>query len=67
MKMTNTLLLQITSTDGYSCSGQTPVIAWQKFQKNCYPHTKIWQGKRFSCTIDGMEVNLGTFLKSVQS
>ncbi|KAJ6768432.1 TRANSFORMING GROWTH FACTOR BETA REGULATED protein 1, partial [Salix koriyanagi] len=48
-------LFAITSTDGYSCSGQTPVIAWQKFQKNCYPHTKIWQGKRFSCTIDGIE------------
>ncbi|KAL9389208.1 hypothetical protein Peur_017813 [Populus x canadensis] len=46
----------ITSTDGYSCSGQIPDIAWQKFQKNCCPHTKTWHGKRFSCKIDGIEV-----------
>ncbi|KAG6764005.1 hypothetical protein POTOM_031457 [Populus tomentosa] len=48
-------LFAITSTDGYSCSGQTPDIVWQKFQKNCCPHTKIWHGKRFSCMIDGIE------------
>ncbi|CAK7326230.1 unnamed protein product [Dovyalis caffra] len=48
-------LFVITSTDGYSCSGQTPDIAWQKFQKNCCPRTKVWHGKRFSCKIDGIE------------
>ncbi|MFQ6637473.1 hypothetical protein Gotur_012626 [Gossypium turneri] len=49
------IFMQI-SCDGQSCSGQTPDIAWEKFQKMCCPHLKIWHGKRFSCKIDGVEV-----------
>ncbi|MFQ6637472.1 hypothetical protein Gotur_012626 [Gossypium turneri] len=47
--------LFVISCDGQSCSGQTPDIAWEKFQKMCCPHLKIWHGKRFSCKIDGVE------------
>ncbi|XWS34214.1 hypothetical protein CRYUN_Cryun21dG0021100 [Craigia yunnanensis] len=43
------------SCDGQSCSGQTPDIAWEKFQKTGCSHLKIWHGKRFSCKIDGVE------------
>ncbi|KAK4430102.1 hypothetical protein Salat_1310900 [Sesamum alatum] len=43
----------ISSTDGKSCSGDTPDIAWENFQKKgC---SKMWHGKRFSCKIDGVE------------
>ncbi|MBA0863893.1 hypothetical protein Goshw_027091, partial [Gossypium schwendimanii] len=49
------IFMQI-SCDGQSCSGQTPDIAWEKFQKMGCPHLKIWHGKRFSCKIDGVEV-----------
>ncbi|GKD26198.1 putative FY-rich, FY-rich, WD40/YVTN repeat-like-containing domain protein [Tanacetum coccineum] len=38
----------ISSTDGQSCSGQTPDIAFFRI--------KFWRGKRFSCKIDGAEV-----------
>ncbi|XP_024192657.1 uncharacterized protein LOC112196523 isoform X3 [Rosa chinensis] len=48
-------LFSIIAADGQSCSGQTPDIAWEKFQKKCFPRTKIWHGKRFSCKIDGVE------------
>ncbi|XP_061995172.1 uncharacterized protein LOC133713061 isoform X3 [Rosa rugosa] len=48
-------LFSIIAADGQSCSGQTPDIAWDKFQKKCFPRTKIWHGKRFSCKIDGVE------------
>ncbi|KAG4116330.1 hypothetical protein ERO13_D12G163150v2 [Gossypium hirsutum] len=48
--------LFVISCDGQSCSGQTPDIAWEKFQKMGCPHLKIWHGKRFSCKIDGVEV-----------
>ncbi|KAL5553593.1 hypothetical protein UlMin_040994 [Ulmus minor] len=48
-------LFMITSADGHSSSGQTPIIAWNKFQKECFPRMKIWHGKRFSCNIDGVE------------
>ncbi|XP_075518505.1 uncharacterized protein LOC142552644 isoform X3 [Primulina tabacum] len=44
----------ISSTDGKSCSGETPVIAWESFQRGCY-RTKLGHGKRFSCKIDGAE------------
>lgn len=50
--------MQIAS-DGYSCSAQTPDIAWEKFQKKGCPRMKIWHGKRFSCKIDGVEVDIG--------
>ncbi|XP_038705729.1 uncharacterized protein LOC120001458 isoform X2 [Tripterygium wilfordii] len=47
-------LFMITSPTGDSFSGQTPDIAWNKFQKKgCL--VKIWPGKRFSCKIDGSE------------
>ncbi|KAL0003640.1 hypothetical protein SO802_011201 [Lithocarpus litseifolius] len=45
----------VISSDGHSCSGQTPDIAWGKFQKNGCPRTKILNGKRFSSKIDGVE------------
>ncbi|GJT33793.1 putative reverse transcriptase domain-containing protein [Tanacetum coccineum] len=46
----------ISSTDGQSCSGQTPDIAWEEFQKKSCVRIKFWRGKRFSCKIDGAEV-----------
>lgn len=46
---------QISSTDGNSCSGGTPDIVWESFQKKgC---AKLWHAKRFSCKIDGVEVH----------
>ncbi|XP_065860602.1 uncharacterized protein [Euphorbia lathyris] len=48
-------LFLINSVDGHSCSGQTPDIAWENFQKKGCPRVKIWHGKRFSCKIDGIE------------
>jgi hypothetical protein len=54
------LFVQITS-DGHSGSGQTPGIAWEKFQKKGCPRMKIWHGKRFSGKIDGVEVDIGDF------
>ncbi|KAL7132664.1 hypothetical protein ABFS83_12G090100 [Erythranthe nasuta] len=43
----------ISSSDGKSCSGDTPDMAWESFQKKgC---SKLWHGKRFSCKIDGAE------------
>ncbi|KAL1198392.1 hypothetical protein V5N11_004212 [Cardamine amara subsp. amara] len=38
-----------------SWTGQTPDIAWGKFQKTGYSHLKIWHGKRFTCKMNGME------------
>nr|GEV59773.1 hypothetical protein [Tanacetum cinerariifolium] len=49
-------ILRISSIDGQSCSGQTPDIAWEGFQKKSCVHIKCWLGKRFSCKIDGAEV-----------
>ncbi|KAI3763700.1 hypothetical protein L2E82_13694 [Cichorium intybus] len=46
----------ISSTDGESCSGQTPDIAWEGFQKKSCVRIKFWRGKRFSCKIDGAEL-----------
>ncbi|XP_048232822.1 uncharacterized protein LOC8264610 isoform X2 [Ricinus communis] len=48
-------LFLITSAGGHSCSGQTPDIAWEKFQKKGCSRMKIWHGKRYSCKIDGIE------------
>ncbi|XP_057461222.1 uncharacterized protein LOC130751632 [Actinidia eriantha] len=48
-------LFSITSTDGQPCSGQTPDIAWENFQKKGCSRIKLWHGKRFSCNIDGVE------------
>ncbi|KAL6192894.1 hypothetical protein ACLB2K_033980 [Fragaria x ananassa] len=48
-------LFLIIAADGQPFSGQTPDIAWEKLQKKCFPRTKIWHGKRFSCKIDGVE------------
>lgn len=53
--------MQITSAERHSCSGQTPDIAWEKFQKKHCSRTKTWHGKRLSCKIDGVEVDLSTF------
>ncbi|XP_010477867.1 PREDICTED: uncharacterized protein LOC104756910 [Camelina sativa] len=38
-----------------SWTGQTPDIAWGKFQKTGFSHLKIWHGKRFACKMNGME------------
>ncbi|CAH2033897.1 unnamed protein product [Thlaspi arvense] len=38
-----------------SWTGQTPDIAWGKFQKAGISHLKVWHGKRFTCKMDGME------------
>ncbi|XP_024007740.1 uncharacterized protein LOC18992450 [Eutrema salsugineum] len=38
-----------------SWTGQTPDIAWGKFQKTGFSHLKVWHGKRFTCKMDGME------------
>ncbi|KAL3731599.1 hypothetical protein ACJRO7_028478 [Eucalyptus globulus] len=48
-------LFMVTAAEGHSCSGQTPNIAWDRFQKKGFPRMKIWYGKRFSCKIDGTE------------
>lgn len=53
--------LQILSMDGSSFSGQTPDIAWDMFQRKGCLHTKIWHGKRSSCKVDGVEVELFSF------
>ncbi|KAH9772330.1 FYR C-terminal domain-containing protein [Citrus sinensis] len=50
-----TMGAHITSSDAHSCSGQTPDIAWEKFQKKHCPRMKTWHGKRLSCKIDGVE------------
>ncbi|KAL3631254.1 hypothetical protein CASFOL_024238 [Castilleja foliolosa] len=42
-----------SSTDGKTCSGDTPEIAWDSFQKKCF--SKLWQRKRFPSKIDGVE------------
>ncbi|KAJ9707739.1 hypothetical protein PVL29_000014 [Vitis rotundifolia] len=48
-------LFVIISADGISCSGQTPDIAWEIFQKKGCPRVKTLHGKRLSCKIDGVE------------
>lgn len=53
--------MQIIAADGQSSSGQTPYIAWEKVQKAFFPRMKIWHGKRFSCKIDGVEVDIDSF------
>ncbi|KAG8366476.1 hypothetical protein BUALT_Bualt17G0083900 [Buddleja alternifolia] len=45
----------ISSTDGKSCSGDTPDIAWESFQKKGCSQIKLRHGKRFSCKINGVE------------
>lgn len=57
----NFLNVQIICADGQSCSGQTPDMAWEKFQKTFFPRLKVWHGKRFSCKIDGVEVEIDSF------
>lgn len=52
-----TLLMQIRYLDE-SWTGQTPDIAWGKFQKTGFSHLKIWHGKRFTCKMNGMEVHI---------
>ncbi|GFP95321.1 hypothetical protein PHJA_001676400 [Phtheirospermum japonicum] len=42
-----------SSTDVKTCSGDTPDIAWDSFQKKSF--SKLWHGKRFSSKIDGVE------------
>ncbi|XP_019074824.1 uncharacterized protein LOC100268093 isoform X3 [Vitis vinifera] len=48
-------LFVIISADGILCSGQTPDIAWEIFQKKGCPRLKTLHGKRLSCKIDGVE------------
>ncbi|KAG2269549.1 hypothetical protein Bca52824_064104 [Brassica carinata] len=38
-----------------SWTGQTPDIAWGKFQKTGISNLKVWHGKRFTCKMSGME------------
>ncbi|KFK28994.1 hypothetical protein AALP_AA7G075200 [Arabis alpina] len=38
-----------------SWSGQSPDIAWRKFQKTGFSNLKIWHGKRFTCKMNGLE------------
>ncbi|CDY16152.1 BnaA09g28860D [Brassica napus] len=38
-----------------SWSGQTPDIAWGKFQKTGLSNLKVWHGKRFTCKMNGVE------------
>ncbi|KAI4302182.1 hypothetical protein MLD38_037963 [Melastoma candidum] len=45
-------LFMITTPGGSSFCGQTPNMAWERFQKKGFPHMKIWHGKRFTCNID---------------
>ncbi|KAL3824247.1 hypothetical protein ACJIZ3_020276 [Penstemon smallii] len=47
---------KISSPDGQSCSGDTPDIAWEIFQKKGCSGIKLRPGKRFSCKIDGVEL-----------
>ncbi|MCL7037278.1 hypothetical protein MKW94_025583 [Papaver nudicaule] len=50
-------LFAISSTDGESCVGETPDIAWESFQKKGGgPRVKSGLGKRFSCRIAGVEL-----------
>lgn len=64
--MRRILLLQISLADRHSCSGQIPGTVWERLQKNFFSRTEAWNGKKFSCKIDGIEVaHLGAFLKSV--
>lgn len=49
--------IQIIAANGVSCSGQTPDITWEIFQKKGYSSVKTLHGKRLSCKIDGVEVN----------
>ncbi|XP_031376678.1 uncharacterized protein LOC116192300 isoform X2 [Punica granatum] len=49
-------LFEITTAHGHSCSGPTPNVAWEKFQKKGVPRKKIRHDKRFSCKIDGVEL-----------
>ncbi|KVH97689.1 hypothetical protein Ccrd_000190 [Cynara cardunculus var. scolymus] len=46
----------ISSTNEQVCSGQTPDIAWDGFQKKSSVRIKFWRGKRFSCKMDGAEL-----------
>ncbi|RVX02616.1 hypothetical protein CK203_016550 [Vitis vinifera] len=58
--------MKIISADGILCSGQTPDIAWEIFQKKGCPRLKTLHGKRLSCKIDGVEnylVKLGGKLR----
>ncbi|XP_057961058.1 uncharacterized protein LOC131153051 isoform X2 [Malania oleifera] len=48
-------LFVVNSAYGQSCSGQTPDIAWESFQKKGWCRTKMWHGKRSSPKIDGVE------------
>ncbi|KAL1551154.1 hypothetical protein AAHA92_19033 [Salvia divinorum] len=46
-------LFKISSTDGKMCSGDTPEIAWESFQKK--GSSKALPARRFSCKIDALE------------
>jgi hypothetical protein len=57
IKYASSILFMQISSDGQSFSGQTPDIAWDKFQKKGCPRTKILNGKRLSSKTDGVEVD----------
>ncbi|CAH8390132.1 unnamed protein product [Eruca vesicaria subsp. sativa] len=38
-----------------SWTGQTPDIAWEKFQKTGFSNLKVWHGKGFTCKMNGVE------------
>ncbi|XP_031492470.1 uncharacterized protein LOC116259021 isoform X2 [Nymphaea colorata] len=48
--------LFLVAAGGKSVTGQTPDIAWGKFNKENNCRVKIWHGKRFSCKIDGIQL-----------
>ncbi|XP_039131144.1 uncharacterized protein LOC120267531 isoform X3 [Dioscorea cayenensis subsp. rotundata] len=49
-------MLQVTSADGDSFSGQTPDIVWETYQKRSSVRLKNQTGKRLSSKIDGIEL-----------
>ncbi|KAJ0963524.1 hypothetical protein J5N97_028646 [Dioscorea zingiberensis] len=49
-------LFMVTSADGDSCSGQTPDIVWENYQKKTGVRLKNRTGKRLSSKIDGIEL-----------
>ncbi|KAL3625153.1 hypothetical protein CASFOL_030607 [Castilleja foliolosa] len=50
-------------TDGKTCTGDKPEIAWDSFQKKRF--SKLWQRKRFPSKIDGVERLLRELISNV--
>ncbi|KAJ4804506.1 DNA binding protein [Rhynchospora pubera] len=49
-------LFLVKMTDGESCSGMTPDLAWKSLQKKTSPKAINWNGRRLSSNIDGSEL-----------